>query len=352
MTENYTSPSRVTFGRAIPPIKMIEVFSASEWETFIEEWLDLKKKEYFSIERLGGAGDMGRDVVAYREDPQINTNYKWDCYQCKHYGNSLTPSDVIIEFGKIIYFSYLKKYPVPQKYYFVAPKDCGTSLSNLLNDPRKLKEEVKKQWKSKCEEHITKVNTVELTGELLDYFESFDFSIFSKVQRKKVIEEHSAHHNHLITFGGRLPERPKLIKESIVSSEIQQNEIVYVNNLFDAYNSTGIVNINKLEDLTDKFENHFTKARLGFHFAEQLRVLYRDSLPQDTFEDFQEDIYNGISNTLDENYDDGFKKVKSVEDRSQQIIITSNPLCEVSKPQDRIGICHQLSNNGKINWKI
>jgi hypothetical protein len=47
---------------------------------------------------------------------------------------------------------------------------------------------------------------------------------------------------------------------------------------------------------------------LGFHFVEQLRVLYRDSLPKDTFEDFQDDIYNGISNTLDENYDDGFKK--------------------------------------------
>jgi hypothetical protein len=45
----------------------------------------------------------------------------------------------MVEFGKIIYFSFLGEYPIPQNYYFVAPKDCGTKLSNLLNEPDKLK---------------------------------------------------------------------------------------------------------------------------------------------------------------------------------------------------------------------
>jgi hypothetical protein len=52
MTENYTSPSRVTFGKAISPIKMIEIFSPSEWEIFIEEWLDLKKKNTLVLKDL------------------------------------------------------------------------------------------------------------------------------------------------------------------------------------------------------------------------------------------------------------------------------------------------------------
>jgi hypothetical protein len=59
---------------------------------------------------------------------------------------------------------------------------------------------------------------------------------------------------------------------------------------------------------------------------------------------------NGITNTLSTTHLNSFEKVKSAEDKSLQIQITSNPLKDVSKPQDRTGICHQLSNNGKINW--
>ena len=50
---------RITFGKSILPINRVETFSADEWEQFVEEWLDIKKKHYLEIERLGGAGDMG-----------------------------------------------------------------------------------------------------------------------------------------------------------------------------------------------------------------------------------------------------------------------------------------------------
>ena len=340
---NYTSSNRINFGLRIIPIKLIEVFTSQQWEDFIEEWLDLKKSEFYSIEKIGGAGDMGRDVIAYIDNPKGNPNYKWKCYQCKHYKDPIAPTDVYVELAKIIYYTFKNEFPIPEEYFFVAPKDCGTSFSKLLMDHIELKNALRKNWKNYCEKKIT------TTPIKLDYFEKFNFKIFNKIQRKTIIEEHSKHSNHLIRFGGSLPDRPKMITTDIPSN-IQSHETTYVDNLIKAYNSTGQYKFNDVTELKEVYKLHFQKAREGFHFAEQLRVLYRDSLPVNTFEEFQDEILNGISNTIFTNYSNSFDKVKSVEDKAHQIQITSNPLKDVSKPQDRIGICHQLSNDGKINW--
>jgi len=348
--EHYATSNRITFGKRIIPLKMIETFSPDEWEDFVEEWLDLKKKEYFDIERLGGAGDMGRDVVAYIDDPKDNSHYKWDCYQCKHYNTSITPTAVYLEFGKIIYYTFMKEYPVPQKYYFVAPKDCGTTLTNFLKDSSKLKEAIRESWSKYCEKHITDTGYVKLEGKLLSYFENFNFSIFDKIHRKVIVEEHMKHPNHLTRFGGSLPDRPVLTTADI-PDEIQTHEMNYVTNLINAYNSESSKQFEKVEELTSPYGDHFKRAREGFHFAEQLRVLYRDSLPVNTFEEFQKEIHAGIINTIESTHNNGFEKVKTVEDKALQVEITSNPLKDVSKAQDRKGICHQLSNNGIINWE-
>lgn len=347
--EYYPTSNRVNYGIRIIPIKLIELFSPNQWEEFIEEWLDTKKSKYYDIERLGGSGDMGRDVVAYIDNPKGSNNYRWHCYQCKHYDTPLSPSLILSEFAKIIYYTYKEQYPIPEKYYFVAPKDCGTTLTNLLKKPIELKKRIKNDWQKKCQKSITSSQEIPLEGDLLNYLDNFDFSIFDKIQRKTIIEEHKLHPNHLTRFGGGLPDRPILTDED-VPQKIQNNELNYINNLLKAYNSTDRINVNTTDELKGKYEKHFIKARKGFHFAEQLRVLYRDSLPTNTFEDFQEEIYSGICNTVDKQHNNGFEKVLDVEDKSQQIQITSNPLKDVSKPQDRIGICHQLSNGGKINW--
>lgn len=347
--ETFTSSHRVNYGSQIIPIKRIEIFSAEEWEDFVNEWLDIIKPNYHSTEKHAGAGDKGIDVAAYADDPKKNKNYTWDCYQCKHYDRPLEPSRVYIEFAKIIYYSYTKEYPVPRKYYFVAPKECGTSLSKLLRNSDQLKAKLKEQWLDKCQKEISSAFEVPLTDEFLKYFEAFDFTIFDKVQRKVLVDQHKSHPNHLTRFGGGLIDRPK-ITDKDVPAEIQSHETVYISNLLNAYQSTGVVTVKKATELTGMHAEHLKRARNGFHFAEQLRVLYRDSLPVNTFEDFQEEIYTGIINTVDSSHTNGFEKVKAVEDKSHQVSITSNPLKDVSKPQDRVGICHQLSNNGKIKW--
>ena len=61
--------------------------SAKEWEDFIFEWAPSLKSKYGRIEQCGGAGDLGRDILAFES---TTADDPWDNHQCKHYDH---PSD-------------------------------------------------------------------------------------------------------------------------------------------------------------------------------------------------------------------------------------------------------------------
>lgn len=110
----------VAAGLPIPPIERIRIFSAGQWEDFVLEWADSFRDQYSIVERCGGSGDMGRDIIAFdKVDPVI-----WDNFQCKHYKAGLTPGDIWVELGKLVYYTYTKEYTYPRKYVFVAPPRC------------------------------------------------------------------------------------------------------------------------------------------------------------------------------------------------------------------------------------
>lgn len=346
---HYKTSHQVNFGMRIIPLKMVEHMSFEDWEEFIEEWVDVKKTEYIEGERFGGAGDKGRDVVGYVSDKNM-PNYIWDCYQCKHYENALIPTQAYKEFGKILYHTFKLEYPKPRKFYFVSPKGCGTSLSKLLQNPVELKDALKKNWLKYCETEITNVE-VKLEGDFLKWVDNFDFSIFSKIHTKNILIEHKKHENHLIRFGGGLPEREKLDLTSI-PNDIQSSETNYVYELLSAYSSESTEIYKNVQELNsaEVYKNHFARARISFHHAEQLRNFSRDSLPIDTFEDFQNEILNGIIDIVDDIHSNNFIKVKEAEKEARKIIISSNPLKDVSIINDRSGVCHQLVNDKKIKW--
>ena len=343
----YITAQQVANGKPIRPIDRIKLMSPNDWEIFIEEWLDTKKEQYLDTNKLGGAGDMGRDVVAYITNPRDDQdNYQWNCYQCKHYDHSLSPSDIWSEFGKIIYYSYKKEYPIPQKYYFIAPHGIGTKLSNLLKKTNNLKEELKKQWDKNCKKKITDTQEIDLTDELLGYFEKFDFSIFDSISPKNIIEEHKKHPNHLLTFGGGLPARA-----SIEIPEIEQDKnLRYITQLLKAYDSDVDETIKDVEKIPKKHQRHFSDTRKSFYKAEELRVLTRDNLSLTVFENLKNNIYDGVINTVEDDFTNGYKKAKAVEDKAVAINIESNPLREVCETVDKKGICHHLVNDEKISW--
>jgi len=340
----------VNAGPEVKPITRVYSYSDKEWEVFIEEWLDIKREQYVEVEQIGGAGDMGRDVVAYinKDKP----NYKWDCYQCKHYQNPIRPSDIYVELGKIIYYTYEKKYPMPERYFIVAPKGVGRSLADLLNTPMELKTSLKTHWNQHCKTGITATAQIELVGDLLSYFDQFNFSIFDRILPKSIIDEfkQKATSNYIKRFGGSLPTRDRI---TTIPEQTQPYELKYTSQLLKAYNTDKETNDFQIEeDLADKkpYINHFKRARESFHNAEQLRNFSRDNLGEKIFESFQKEIYERVVDLIEENNDNKFDLVKQVEQKAMDLPIESNPLKTRCDTGDKKGICHQLVNNDKLYW--
>lgn len=344
--DKYITAQQIANGKNILPIDRIKLMSPDEWEALIEEWLETTQKyDSSKIERLGGAGDMGIDVIAYITNPKDNPNYKWDCYQCKRYNKPLNPSSMWIEFGKIIYYSFICKFPAPKSYYLVGTHGIGTSLKKYFIDSNKLKSELLKQWDSKCKNNISNTTSIPLEGAFLDYFEKFDFKIFNKVEPKIVVEGHKKHANHILRFGGGLPSRQNFPIPDIEADK----ELRYIKQLVKAYDSDSDSEINEVNEISKYYERHFTDSRKSFYKAEELRVLTRDNLPE-IFESLKDEIFDGVINTVENKHENGYTKVKTVEDKAVNIKIESNPLREACETIDKKGLCHHLVNDEKISW--
>jgi hypothetical protein len=345
---SYPSAEHVSTGLPINKVIRVKTFSPEEWESFTGECISSLKDLYVSVEPSGGAGDMGIDVAGYTTK---DLKGEWDNYQCKHYDHALAPSDIWIEFGKVIYYSYKKKYSVPRKYYFVAPHGVGTKLTRLLRNPVELKQEIKLNWEKHCKNKITESESIPLEDGLLDWFESFDFSIFSSKTVVEMIEQHSKTPFHSVRFGGGLPPRPAVPHPP---EDHDVTESRYIKHLFNAYTEHLGTPISKLEDLSTAskpaLKKDFLRQRERFYHAEYLRNYARDTVPNGTFERLQNEIYHGVVDIHGDDHADGLARMRATVSQAAQIPITSNPLASVVQTQDRQGICHQLANEDKLIW--
>jgi hypothetical protein len=144
-----------------------------------------------------------------------------------------------------------------------------------------------------------------------------------------------------------------MIKLLNVENPIINNNLRYINQLIKSYNSDAIHAIGTIKDIDkSEYERHFETARKSFRMVEDLRQLSRDNLPEGTYEEFQEDMYEGIINTVENNYKNAFFKVKATEDKSTNFIINSYPSIEGKqcRPIEKKGVCHQLVNDEEISW--
>src|SRR5262245_36788636 len=104
---------QVANGPPILPIARIRLYSAEEWEAFTNEWANSFFKGKTAV-RSAGAGDKGVDIPVF--DPGQDFTGVWDGYQCKHYDNPLRPSDIYVELGKVLWFSFSGEYAKPRSY--------------------------------------------------------------------------------------------------------------------------------------------------------------------------------------------------------------------------------------------
>lgn len=341
------SSEHVQSGLPIPKAMRVRTFSPDDWEEFVEEWATSLEVSYERVRRFAGSGDLGIDIAGFLSENGFPGG--WDSYQCKRYDHPLRPSDVWVEIGKIIYYSFLGEYAPPRKHYFVCSQDIGTSLEKLLNNPENLKVKTFENWDSYCKKGITSTAEVLLSGNLLAFFEGFNFNAFTSKSLVELIDGHSATGYHSVRFGGGLPLRPVPTSPPATPAPAESR---YIRQILDAYSDhlgTPIVDPAVLEHHAS-LKDDYLRQRERFYHAESLRNYARDTVPDGTFNSLQDEIFHGVVDVCEGTHTDGFERMRSTVAHASQVAITSNPLAHATKVQDRQGICHQLANDDRLTW--
>ena len=337
-----TQPSaqHVAVGVPVPKSTRVTIFSDAEWEEFAQEWLTTR--DYFRVMRFSGPGDKGLDVCGFTSDSYFDE--PWDNYQCKQYAHPLYPSHIQVEIEKLIYFTFIKEFTVPRKYYFSAPRGLGTSAQKLVVSPDELKEYVRANWEPK----ISATIIAPLNGLLLDYFEQFDFSIFDSTSVAEMVAEHATTTFHSVRFGGGLPKRPASEKPP---ENPMAHESRYIQQIFRAYGDRLKRPITGADDLAERiFREDFSRQRERFYHAESLRNFARDTVEPGTFEELQEEVHHGVADVCIGDYSDALERMLDVMKQAAALSMTSNPLSSAVKTYDKQGICHQLANIDRLIW--
>lgn len=249
--------------------------------------------------------------------------------------------------AKIILATAEGVFNFPRRYKFMAPLGCGSTLERLLSDPTALKQKFLTKvmddkpfndWDRPTRERIASAS------------EHVDFSAFGSEQLLDVLRLHSEKSAlHTLRFGGPLPARPS---PQTPPNAADPSEARYVSKLVTAYQES----LNDYEispsqlDEREWFRDHLWRQRSAFFSAESLRVFARDQVPPGTFEDLQNEVFDGIVEVEQADHPNGLARLGRVLEAASSLGVDQNALISVWKQSDRKGICHQLANDDRLNW--
>lgn len=338
-------------GLPISPLDRLANFSDDEFERFTLEWvsdyLATKRDDILEVQQRGGAGDKGRDVIAWH-DPNTVQVRRWTLYQCKHYDKALGAGKAALEIGKMLFYSHRGDYTFPHEYYFITHKHVTSDFQDLLDNPTKLKEFIIENWDKYCRKEIKK-DPVELTEDLKKHIESVPFSAFRAKQPHELLAEHAQTKYHLQVFGLPLVDRPKPSKPP---SEVAAGENEYITQLMEVISLDLGHTVKSLKDFlhSEKHQRLFDRSRLTFYHAEGLKELARDQMADIAFFDtllseFHDGLYHWHTGTP-HGYDRLIQTIKE----SQKISLGNHALEPHVLANDREGMCHHLANEGQVRW--
>ena len=340
----------------VTPLQRLLNIDEDTYEEIVQVWAYscLKtEKKYFQVHRVGKSGDKGRDVIAYYD----HTLNNFDLFQCKHYDHELNYSDLFGEIGKLITYTFTNAYPVPKNYYIVSPRGLAQSFRDLLqNRAKDLKVAMLADWDNKVSKKVGKENAIKLDDKLQTYIESFDCGIIQEIAPLTFLDifQDKGANYYFWYFGGgwnaikkvklKVPEKP---------TEEEQN---YITHLYEAYSENAGSEINE-DNITrnKKYSEHLTLSRSLFYSAEEIRLTSRQSTPPDSdeFDELRSQIKTFVGVTYSDDYPDGFAKVKKVVEKAGEYSHAPGLLIgQFLDSNAKQGICHHLSNDGELSWKI
>ncbi|GAA0446962.1 hypothetical protein Aca07nite_57540 [Actinoplanes capillaceus] len=339
-------------GPPVPAKQRIYFYSPDEWEEFVREWAktlplaDRCSGRYLQVKRLGGANDHGADVAAFLTPQQFEGD--WDCFQCKHYSDVLRPADAWPEILKVLQSVVLGLYTLPRRYVFVAPMGCGGSLDRLLSTPTELRVKFIEQF-HRPKSPLGAALPADVRDKILTFAATLDFSMFQSADIDEVLAVHKLSPNHVMRFGGALPQRPSV---DTPPDDPADHESRYVAQLLRVYREHFGPEAAALDGAKShpKAASHLLRQREAFYSAESLERFARDAVPKGTFAKFRDEVYDGVIEVHSANHIDGMARLTQVLQAAVSAQLPSNALIETSDARDRKGICHQLANIEKLVW--
>jgi hypothetical protein len=335
--------SELATGPPVDPGKRIAVSSPEDLENIVLYWLHQRiEHDYARIVRWAGSGDKGRDVAGYLDR---QSGSAWDNYQCKRLATKLSPGVIWSELGKLVYWTFKGSFESPRRYVFVSPKGVSPKTRELLEDSEAVRKGLKKNW-DKASSDLCEF------AEIDNYLAVFDFPELDVVDGGQIVDDLNGTAIYSIFFGGGLSKpRPPV---GAPPPAIGLHELGYVNALVDAYDdhSEDPVPSSDAAFGHSEYGPHLERSRANFYCAESLREFSKDVLvAPDSFEDLQQQVNDGIQPKLDEAFPSGYDRVLAVSSHATTVQLSDHPLQGELEPADRIGICHQLANDGRVKWR-
>jgi hypothetical protein len=286
-------------GDPAPPKQQIFFYSPDEWEEFILEWAtglkdDGAGRTYVQIKRLGGSGDAGIDVAAFKSAQQLEG--PWDCFQGKHYAAALTFSDAAKEILKVLGHVDAGDYILPDRYLFLAPQGAATSLNRLLSTPTKLRTKFLENLKPD-KPLVKSLTPVQIEG-VQAQAAGVDFSMFQAMQPHEVLEVHRSTPYHPARFGTPLPRRTTPAEPPEVVAESETHYVAELRRVYAEKDPNGVDDATLLSE-HPTYGGHFQRQRVSFYRAESLRMDARDAVPDGTFEALQGDVFDGVIDVVE-----------------------------------------------------
>lgn len=152
----------------------------------------------------------------------------------------------------------------------------------------------------------------------------------------------------------------KLSEKLIPPADIEPHEQVYVTELFAAYtDAEKTINITSHTlPSYPRYQRNFEEQRKNYYNAESIRRSVREVFAEegsDQFEILKEDMYDGVSTTCDQDFDNGYARLLEVLKQASGIAASKSLLSNIPNwigNSEKKGVCHMLVNDGKIRWVL
>jgi hypothetical protein len=224
-----------------------------------------------------------------------------------------------------------------------------SDLQDCLDDPAGMATRIVADWDKHCRHKIMKAEVV-LDSSLEGHVRKFDFSIFRAKQPLELLQEHAQTNYHLTVFGLPLIER---VVPKAPPSTVAPTETIYIGRLLEAIGEAvgePVVDEAALQPFP-KEAALFRRSRLTFYCAENLRELARDSMLDVAFFDtLVKEFADGLYFAYTVPASNGLARLGATVQAAQSLQLTGHMLNPHVMANDREGMCHQLANDGIVEW--